>query len=257
MKVHDLVNEAPIEMDPSQPNNPRIFGHEKANPMSLKGRIMQARAQLKELAKMADSDELEVWERITKLSKGGMFMGLEQNFEQIRHGIDELAKKRKKGGTGSRGINRGIGEIDQNTSKQQDLGNGFVLTSVNAFGATRKAVLDTQSNTYYIPNKNDNGSAIARTPAPYLTVKDGKTGASMGGPETKAAMMKAGLINETATAGATSAGSVASVSNKQSNPTKKGKHGAPEAPQHKNKDGTVKNALNTDDNLFGGKTVKR
>jgi hypothetical protein len=110
MKVHDLVNEAPIEMDPSQPNNPRIFGHEKANPMSLKGRIMQARAQLKELAKMADSDELEVWERITKLSKGGMFMGLEQNFEQIRHGIDELAKKRRKGGTGSRGINRGIGE---------------------------------------------------------------------------------------------------------------------------------------------------
>jgi hypothetical protein len=171
MKVHDLVNEAPIEMDPSQPNNPKIFGHEKANPMSLKGRIMQARAQLKELAKMADSDELEVWERITKLSKGGMFMGLEQNFEQIRHGIDELAKKRKKGGTGSRGINRGIGE--------------------------------------------------------------------------------------TATVGATSAGSVASVSNKQSSPTKKGKHGAPEAPQHKNKDGTVKNALNTNDNLFGGKTVKR
>jgi hypothetical protein len=110
MKVHDLVNEAPIEMDPSQPNNPRIFGHEKANPMSLKGRIMQARAQLKELAKMADSDELEVWEQITKLSKGGMFMGLEQNFEQIRHGIDELAKKRKKGGTGSRGINKGISE---------------------------------------------------------------------------------------------------------------------------------------------------
>jgi hypothetical protein len=175
MKIFDLTNknieEAPIQMDPSEPNNPTVYGHEKANPMTLKGRIMSARAQLKELAKMADSNELEVWEQITKLSKGGMFMGLEQNFEQIRHGIDELAKKRRKGGSGSRGINKGIGE--------------------------------------------------------------------------------------TATAGATSAGNVASVSNKQSNPTKKGKHGAPEAPQHKNKDGTVKNALNTDDNLFGGKTVKR
>ena len=240
MKVHDLVNEAPIEMDPSEPNNPRIFGHEKANPMTLKGRIMQARAQLKELAKMADSDELEVWERITKLSKGGMFMGLEQNFEQIRHGIDELAKKRKKGGTGSRGINRGIGEIDQNISKQQDLGNGFVLTSIDAFGATRKAVLDTQSNTHYILNKNDNGSAIARTPAPYLTIKDGKTGASMGGPETKAAMMKAGLVNETTTAGA-----VAAVVNP----------GANTKPKKTNK--VAKNALDTNDNLLGGKPVKR
>jgi hypothetical protein len=110
MKVHDLVNEAPIEMDPREPNNPRIFGHEKANPMTLKGRIMSARAQLKELAKMADSDDLAVWQQITKLAKGGMFMGLEQNFEQIRHGIDELAKKRRKGGIGSRGITRGIGE---------------------------------------------------------------------------------------------------------------------------------------------------
>jgi hypothetical protein len=114
MKIFDLTNEnieeAPIQMDPSEPNNPTVYGHEKANPMTLKGRIMSARAQLKELAKMADSNDIEVWERITKLSKGGMFMGLEQNFEQIRHGISELAKKRKKGGTGSRGISRGIGE---------------------------------------------------------------------------------------------------------------------------------------------------
>ena len=240
MKVHDLVNEAPIEMDPSQPNNPRIYGHEKANPMTLKGRIMQAREQLKELAKMADSDELEVWERITKLSKGGMFMGLEQNFEQIRHGIDELAKKRKKGGIGSRGINRGIGEIDQNMSKQQDLGNGFVLTSIDALGDTRKAVLDTRSNTHYILNKNDNGFAIARTPAPYLSIKDGKTGGSMGGPEIKAAMIKAGLINET-----TTAGSVAAVVNP--------------GPSTKNKktNKVAKNALDSSDSLFGGKTVKR
>jgi hypothetical protein len=243
MKIFDLTNEhieeAPIQMDPSEPNNPTVYGHEKANPMTLKGRIMQARAQLKELAKMADSNELEVWEQITKLAKGGMFMGLEQNFEQIRHGIGELAKKRKKGGTSSRGINKGIGEIDQNTSKQQDLGNGFTLTSIDAFGATRKAVLDTQSNTYYILNKNDNGSAIARTPAPYLTIKDGKTGASMGGPETKAAMMKAGLINET-----TSASSIAAVPN-------------PGVAKTKKTSKIAKNALDTNDNLLGGKPIKR
>jgi len=246
MKIFDLTNEhieeAPIQMDPSEPNNPTVYGHEKANPMTLKGRIMQARAQLKELAKMADSNELEVWERITKLSKGGMFMGLEQNFEQIRHGIGELAKKRKKGGTGSRGINKGIGEIDQATSttpKQQDLGNGFTLTSIDAFGATRKAVLDTSNNTYYILNKNDNGSAIARTPAPYLTIKDGKTGASMGGPETKAAMMKAGLINET-----TSASSIAAVPN-------------PGVAKTKKTSKIAKNALDTNDNLLGGKPIKR
>ena len=172
-KKKDEVKEAPIEMDPSAPNNPNIYGHEKANPMSLKGRIMSARAQLKELASMADSDELVVWEKITRLSKGGMFMGLEQNFEQIRHGIDELAKKRKKGGTGSRGIDRGIGE--------------------------------------------------------------------------------------TATAGGTSAGSIATVANPPAarQKIKRDKNGLPVAPQLKNADGTAKNALNVNNSLLGGKTIKR
>jgi hypothetical protein len=104
------VKEAPIEMDPSEPNNPRIYGHEKANSMTLKGRIMSARAQLKELADLAESDDLVAWEKITRLAKGGMFMGLEQNLEQIRHGIGELAAKRRKGGVQSRGIDRNIGE---------------------------------------------------------------------------------------------------------------------------------------------------
>jgi hypothetical protein len=103
------VNETPIDIT-SDPNDPTIYGHEKANPMSLKGRIMSARAQLKELAELAESDELVVWEKITRLSKGGMFMGLEQNLEQIRHGISELAAKRKQGGVTSRGIDKNIGE---------------------------------------------------------------------------------------------------------------------------------------------------
>ena len=107
MKINQLI-EMPIAAG-DEPNNPTIYGHEKANSMSLKGRIQQARAQLKELAELSDSNELVIWERITQLHKGGMFMGLEQNLEQIRHGIDELAAKRRRGGTGSRGIDKNIG----------------------------------------------------------------------------------------------------------------------------------------------------
>jgi hypothetical protein len=103
------TDETPIEMT-GDANDPVVYGHEKANPMSLKGRIQQARAQLKELAQLSESDDLLVWERITQLHKGGMFMGLEQNLEQIRHGIEELAAKRKRGGVASRGIDKKIGE---------------------------------------------------------------------------------------------------------------------------------------------------
>ena len=91
------VGEMAIAHNPADANNPMIHGHEKANSMNLKDRIAQARAQLKELAQLADSNELIVWEKITRLSKGGMFMGLEQNLEQIRHGINELVQARKTG----------------------------------------------------------------------------------------------------------------------------------------------------------------
>ena len=103
------LREAPIDMT-GDPNDPTIYGHEKANPMSLKGRIMQARAQLKDLAERAESNDLAVWQSIVRDAKGGLFMGLEQNLEQIRHGIAELAAKRKKGGIQSRGIDKNISE---------------------------------------------------------------------------------------------------------------------------------------------------
>jgi len=109
MKITDFLKETPIDMT-GDPNDPVVYGHEKANPMTLKGRIMSARAQLKELAELAESNDLVAWEKITRLAKGGMFMGLEQNLEQIRHGIGELAAKRRKGGVQSRGIDRNIGE---------------------------------------------------------------------------------------------------------------------------------------------------
>jgi hypothetical protein len=106
--IEQGVTEAPIA-NTDDPMDPVIHGHEKANPMTLQGRIGQARNQLRDLARMADSNELATWEQITKLAQGGMFMGLEQNLEQIRHGIEELAKKRTKGGVASRGISKDIG----------------------------------------------------------------------------------------------------------------------------------------------------
>jgi hypothetical protein len=111
MKINQLL-ETPIDMT-GDPNDPVVYGHERANPMSLKGRIVQARNQLKELAQLAESDDLIAWEKITRLAKGGMFMGLEQNLEQIRHGIEQLAAKRRKGGVQSRGIDKNIGEAKQ------------------------------------------------------------------------------------------------------------------------------------------------
>lgn len=108
-RVANKINETPIEPT-DDPNDPHIYGHEKANPMSLKGRIQQARNQLRDLAERAQSDDLAVWQSICRDAKGGMFMGLEQNLEQIRHGISELAAKRKKGGVQSRGIDKNIGE---------------------------------------------------------------------------------------------------------------------------------------------------
>ena len=65
--------------------------------------------------------------------------------------------------------------------------------------------------------------------------------------------------NETATAGATVAGNIASVANpKQAyGHRKRDKNGIPKAPQKKNPDGTAKSALDISDNLMGGKTVKR
>jgi hypothetical protein len=71
------------------------------------------------------------------------------------------------------------------------------------------------------------------------------------------------LLGETATAGATSAGNIASVANPHvaiGNVKKYGK-GSPARPpktaQAKNPDGTAKNALDMKTSIFGGGTVKR
>lgn len=75
------------------------------------------------------------------------------------------------------------------------------------------------------------------------------------------------LLSETASAGGTSAGNIAAVPNphiavgNDSVRKKYGKGGKPKPPtvvQPKNKDGTAKNAIDTDISIFGeGKLLKR
>lgn len=66
-------------------------------------------------------------------------------------------------------------------------------------------------------------------------------------------------IIEAATAGGTSAGSIAAVANPPATrqKIKRGKNGLPTAPQLKNADGTAKNALDVNNNLMGSATIKR
>ena len=69
----------------------------------------------------------------------------------------------------------------------------------------------------------------------------------------------AGIKTETATAGATSAGNIASVANPAQayGHRPKDSKGLPKAPQKKKADGTAVNALDMGNNLMGGSTVKR
>ena len=136
MKINQLL-ETPIDMT-GDPNDPTVYGHERANPMSLKGRIVQARNQLKELAQLAESDDLVAWEKITRLAKGGMFMGLEQNLEQIRHGIEQLAAKRRKGGVQSRGIDKNIGEQGVAEAKQKGVDGKACWDGYKRMGTKKK-----------------------------------------------------------------------------------------------------------------------
>jgi len=68
------------------------------------------------------------------------------------------------------------------------------------------------------------------------------------------------ILDEEATPGGTSAGSIAtiaSVPGAKRKVSKSGKYGAPKAPQATKADGTAKNALDMKANVMGGKAIKR
>jgi hypothetical protein len=127
-KKENGVSETPID----GPNdNPMIYGHQGANPAELKTRIMRARGQIKDLSQRSDTDSLLGWESIAR-----QFPELAMNIEQIRHAIEELSKKRKKGGIGSRGIDPNIGEemmpaSNFSGSKKNKLGPAGQLKATN------------------------------------------------------------------------------------------------------------------------------
>jgi len=83
-------------------------------------------------------------------------------------------------------------------AQDRDLGNGFTQTTINFAGRMLPAVLDTESNTYILLNKDPTGSnAIARTPAKYILVKDGKSQPTNTlGTDTMSALEKAGLLQD-------------------------------------------------------------
>jgi hypothetical protein len=99
MGIAEDVTEAPIEMDPADPMDPMIYGHDKANPGKLKYRMLRAAGQLKDLAARAEKASPGEWQTMAR-----QFEELKMNMEQIRHALDELGKVKSKGGIKSRGI---------------------------------------------------------------------------------------------------------------------------------------------------------
>lgn len=108
MGIKENMSEAPIEMDPSEPMNPMIHGHDKANPAKLKYRMLRAAGQLKDLAARAENASPSEWQTMAR-----QFEELKMNMEQIRHALEELGKMRKKGGVRSRGIDPMIDSIEE------------------------------------------------------------------------------------------------------------------------------------------------
>ena len=116
-----VVDEAPLDFDKDVPAASTIHSHQGVNPASIEARIMRARGQLKDLAERAQTNDLLTWEHITK-----QFPELAMNMEQIRHGIEELAKIRKQGGRRTANIPKHIGEenpIKEANAKKKSLKN--------------------------------------------------------------------------------------------------------------------------------------
>jgi hypothetical protein len=94
-----VVDEAPLDFDKDVPMSSTIYSHKGVNPASIESRIMRARGQLKELAKMAESSDPLAWQHISRL-----FPELAMNIEQIDHGLRQLGSIRRKGGRNSKNI---------------------------------------------------------------------------------------------------------------------------------------------------------
>jgi hypothetical protein len=129
---------------------------------------------------------------------------IHRNWQLPMYGQQGVAEGELEEDLSRRGFLRGLGAATlgatalgaaSKAQASQDLGNGFVLTTVDVFGGKFKAVLDTQSDIHYIPNRNESGGAIVRSMAPFIMIKNGQTNTAMNvGPAVQAALKKAGLL---------------------------------------------------------------
>lgn len=140
------VLEMPIRTNPEDPMDPEIYGHQGVNPSTLKGRMMRAKGQLKDLAQRAESGSALDWEQITK-----HWPEISMNIEQIRHGIEELVKVRKKGGVKSRGIDKHIGESTTDNPEYSDEV-GYVKDNIHTIVKACKELLDTMVDNENLPD---------------------------------------------------------------------------------------------------------
>jgi len=128
-------------------------------------------------------------------------------------------------------------------NEDEDLGNVIKTGVKGSYAVVAKAIKDFEE----LIRNNPNHPKVPQVKAELAKLR----------PQLAQARKDSGM-GESATAGATSAGSIATVANPPSANAKiKRKNGVPIAPQKKNKDGTAKNALELGNNLMGGGTVKR
>ena len=133
-------------------------------------------------------------------------------------------------------------QMDPNTSKDKDVEDEMKDRLKRLKGQAKKQEIEVESNEEVDAIKQLAG-LMSTAKAPDTAYNDLKTLAGIG---------------EAATAGATSSGNIASVSNPAHayGQRPRDDKGLPKAPQKKNKDGTTKNALDMDSSFFGA-PVKR
>jgi hypothetical protein len=90
---HLGLGETPIDFNKDDPMGSTIYSHQGVNPASIRSRMLRASKQIAELAEMAKSEDPRVWQHLANL-----FPELAMNVEQVRHGIEELAGIKSKGG---------------------------------------------------------------------------------------------------------------------------------------------------------------
>ena len=99
------LSEMAINFNKDDPLGSEIVNHQGVNPASIRTRMMRATRQLADLTEMAKSNDPLVWQHLARL-----FPELAMNIEQVRHGIEQLAEIKRKGGRRSANIPSGLSE---------------------------------------------------------------------------------------------------------------------------------------------------